>query len=69
MLFGVYIFGVAHSCQEKTAILLARAVNFAFCLQRIYSRLTAKIRRVVASSLVQSLSWLDQIRDLCHFSC
>jgi hypothetical protein len=46
MLFGVYIFGVAHSCQEKTAILWARAVNFAFRLPSIYSRPAVKMRGI-----------------------
>jgi hypothetical protein len=28
MLFGVYIFGVAHSCQEKTAIIMGACSKF-----------------------------------------
>lgn len=68
MLFGVYIFGVAHSCQEKTAILWARAVNFAFRSPSIYSRPTVKMRGIRRATIAQSSSWLDQIGDLCHFS-
>jgi len=34
MLFGVYIFGVAHSCQEKTAIIMGACSEFPISFAR-----------------------------------
>ena len=68
MLFGVYIFGVAHSCQEKTAILWARAVNFPFRLPSNLVASDGQHARIRRATIAHSSSWLDQIGDLCHFS-
>lgn len=54
MLFGVYIFGVAHSCQEKNRCIMARPVNFARRLPIMDSCPTVKLRGFVARPLFKA---------------